>query len=69
MQDIIFKLSYPIAGLDMPLGLQEFQVPKLPRQLAHEGGEGWQLYAPATFIPQEISLVLISVKGRVDPTP
>jgi len=67
MQDIIFKISYPTVGLDTPLGLQELEAPKPARQSAHEGGKGWQLYAPAAFIPQEIFLVLISVRGRVDP--
>jgi hypothetical protein len=37
------------------------------RQSAHEGGKGCQPYAPAAFTPQEIILVLISVRGWVDP--
>jgi hypothetical protein len=30
---------YPIIGLDTPSGLQEFEVPRRFRQLAHEGGK------------------------------
>jgi hypothetical protein len=69
MQDIIFKLSYPTAGLDTSLGLVEVEASKPARQSVHEGDKGWELYALAAFIPQEIFLVLISVKGRVDPRP
>jgi len=63
----ISNAVYPIAGLDTSLGLREAEAPKPARQSAHEGGKGWQLYAPAAFIPQEIFLVRISVRGRVDP--
>jgi len=31
--------SYPFTGLDRPLGLQEFEAPRLSRQLAYESGK------------------------------
>jgi len=30
---------FPITGLDMPLGLQEFEAPKISRHLAHDDGK------------------------------
>jgi hypothetical protein len=32
-------LSFPLKVLDRPLGLQEVDAPRIPRQLAHEGGK------------------------------
>jgi hypothetical protein len=34
-----FQYSYPITGLDRPLGLQEVEAPRISRQSAHEGGK------------------------------
>jgi hypothetical protein len=52
----------------MPLGLQDIQAPKITSQLAHEGGK---VVSPTHWPPllslKEISLGLISVRGRVDP--
>jgi hypothetical protein len=31
--------SYPITGLDRPLGFQEVETPRISRQSAHEGGK------------------------------
>jgi hypothetical protein len=42
----------------MPLGLQEIEAPRISRQSAHED---------AAFALQEISEVLISVRGLVEP--
>ena len=36
--------------------------------MAQDSGKGVKPYAPADFYPQEILLVLISVRGRVDPS-
>jgi len=55
-----YQYSYPISGLDIPLGLQEVQAPIISRQLAHDG---FQPYILAPFIPQRISLVLISASS------
>jgi hypothetical protein len=54
-------LSYPITGLERSLGLQEVEAPRISRQSTQEGGE------VVSHTPQEKSLVLISVKGWVDP--
>jgi len=54
--------SYPCTGLDRLLGPQEVEPLRISRQLAHEGGK----FVSATHrppLPQEIPLVLISVKG------
>jgi hypothetical protein len=40
---------------------------QISRHSAHEGGKGRQPYALATFIHQEIIMVLISVRGWVNP--
>jgi hypothetical protein len=50
---------YTIAGLDRPLGLQEFEVPRSSRQSELESGK---VVSP-THQPQEIFLVLISVRS------
>jgi len=59
--------SYPCTGLDRPLELQEVEAPRISRQAAHEGGK---VVSPMNWLPlppQEIPLVLISVRGWVDP--
>jgi hypothetical protein len=51
-------------SLYRPWGFQEVEAPRISRRSAHEG---CQPYAPAALTPQEIFLVLISVRGWVDP--
>jgi hypothetical protein len=48
----------PIMGLDRLLALQGVRAPRFYRQLANERGK-----APAAFAPEDLALVLISLKG------
>jgi hypothetical protein len=43
--------------------LQEVETFRVSRQSVHEGGKVFQPFIPAAFMPQEIFLVLISVKS------
>jgi hypothetical protein len=48
--------GYLNTGLDRPLGIQEAEVPRNSRKSAYR-------LPPAAFTPQDILLLLISVRG------
>jgi len=56
---LIEGVGYPITGLNRPVGLQEFEAPRISIKSAREGGK-------AAFATHEIFLILISVWGTVD---
>ena len=58
--------SKPITGLDRPWGLQVFEAATF-HDNRHMKMAMSSAFAPADFIPQEIFLVLSSVKGCVEP--
>jgi len=46
--------SYPITGLDMPCGLQEFEAPGISKQLTHEGGNVVTLRTDSLYPSEDI---------------
>jgi hypothetical protein len=61
------KASYPCNRPWRPIGLWDVEGPTLSRQSAHRWRWGCQPYAPATLYPPGRFLILISVRGWVDP--
>jgi hypothetical protein len=43
-EEHFYSHSYPITGLERPLGFQEVEAARIPRQWAHEGGK---VFSPA----------------------
>jgi hypothetical protein len=61
------RLSYFTTNLEKSFMLQVFEFSKISRHSAHEGGKVVSPTHRLPLPPQEIPLVLISVKGFVDP--
>jgi hypothetical protein len=57
------QVSYPSTGPNRPLGLQVAGAPRISRQSAHKGGYVVSPKHRPPLPPQEIFLVLISVRG------
>ena len=62
---LYIKLKYPITGLETTVGPQDIKASRISRQLAHEGCNVVSpvQWPPSYPPPQEISLILISVRG------
>ena len=62
-EEKVKRKIYPSTGLDLARGLEEVEVPRIFRQSSHLGGKvGRPTHRPPLF-PQEICLVLISLRG------
>jgi len=65
---VIHRKSNPYASLNSPLGgLQVVEAPRISRQSAYECDISSPTHRPP-LAPEEITLVLISVRGFIDPS-
>jgi hypothetical protein len=58
-------LNNPITGLENPLGLKGLRVPEL-LDIKHLRWQGCKPNTPTALTPQEIPMVIISVRDKVD---
>jgi len=56
-----------MTGLERPLGLQEVEAPRIPRQSAHKSSQVCKPYAPVAFTPRRYLWYLFLLKAESTP--